>query len=137
MPSSAVTSAGSPVCSAISATWPSIKPGSRSSPSTRTARSQVRWFRPTWSRATRSGATSSSAANWRWKPMATLHSPTVRWPASSRARVTIPTGLVKSTIQADGSARRRARSAISSTTGTVRSALARPPAPVVSWPTQP
>ena len=26
---------------------------------------------------------------------------------------------------------------MSSTTGTVRSALARPPAPVVSWPTQP
>jgi hypothetical protein len=34
-------------------------------------------------------------------------------------------------------ARRLARSAMSRTTGTVRSALARPPAPVVSWPTQP
>ena len=31
----------------------------------------------------------------------------------------------------------RTRSAISSTTGTVRSALAKPPAPVVSWPMQP
>ena len=40
----------------------------------------------------------------------------------------------------DPGARRRAartRSAISSTTGTVRSALAKPPAPVVSWPMQP
>ncbi len=49
----------------------------------------------------------------------------------------MPTGLVKSTIQAPGAASRRARSATSSTTGTVRSALARPPAPVVSCPTQP
>lgn len=67
--------------------------------------------------------------------MATLHSPTARCPASSSARVTIPTGLVKSMIQACG-AIRRTRSAMSSTTGTVRSALAKPPAPVVSWPTQ-
>ena len=59
--------------------------------------------------------------------MATLHSPTARWPASSSARVTMPTGLVKSTIQAPGSARRRACSAMSSTRGTVRRALARPP----------
>ena len=48
----------------------------------------------------------------------------------------MPTGLVKSTIHASGSAG-RTRSAMSSTTGTVRSALARPPAPVVSCPTQP
>ncbi len=32
--------------------------------------------------------------------MATLHSPSARWPASSSALVTIPTGLVKSMIQA-------------------------------------
>lgn len=57
-------------------------------------------------------------------------------PASSSARVTMPTGLVKSMIQAAGLARRTC-SAIESTTGTVRSALANPPAPVVSWPTQP
>ena len=69
--------------------------------------------------------------------MATLHRPIARCPASSSARVTIPTGLVKSMIQASGSARCRARSAMSSTTGTVRSALASPPAPVVSWPMQP
>ncbi len=45
----------------------------------------------------------------------------------------MPTGLVKSMIQASAGA----RAATSSTTGTVRSALASPPAPVVSWPTQP
>ena len=69
--------------------------------------------------------------------MATLHKPTARWPAESRARVTIPTGLVKSMMKAEGEARRRARSARSRTMGTVRSALASPPAPVVSCPTQP
>ena len=51
--------------------------------------------------------------------------------------MTIPTGFVKSTIQAPGAASSRTRSAISSTTGTVRIALAKPPAPVVSWPMQP
>ncbi len=54
-----------------------------------------------------------------------------------QARVTMPTGLVKSMIHAPGLARLRIRSATSSTTGTVRSALPSPPAPVVSWPTQP
>ena len=34
--------------------------------------------------------------------IATLQSPTARWPASSSARVTIPTGFVKSTIHASG-----------------------------------
>ena len=63
--------------------------------------------------------------------MATLHRPTARCPSSSRARVTMPTGLVKSMIQASGAAF-RTRSAMSRTTGTVRSALASPPAPVVS-----
>ena len=48
----------------------------------------------------------------------------------------MPTGLVKSMIQASGACV-RIFSAMSSTTGTVRSALASPPAPVVSWPTQP
>ena len=69
--------------------------------------------------------------------MATLHRPIARWPPSISAWVTIPTGLVKSTIQAPGAARRPVSSASSSTSGTVRSALARPPAPVVSWPTTP
>ena len=50
--------------------------------------------------------------------------------------MTIPTGFVKSTIHASG-ARRRAVSAMSRTTGTVRSAFASPPKPVVSWPRQP
>ena len=48
----------------------------------------------------------------------------------------MPTGLVKSMIHASGAALVTC-SAMSSTTGTVRSALARPPAPVVSCPTQP
>ena len=43
------------------------------------------------------------------------------------AWVTMPTGFVKSTIHAPGAAWRRASSASSRTTGTVRSALARPP----------
>ena len=73
----------------------------------------------------------------RWNVIATLQSPTARWPASSSARVTMPTGLVKSTIQAPGAARCATCSAISSTTGTVRSAFASPPAPVVSCPMQP
>ena len=40
-------------------------------------------------------------------------------------------------IQAPGAAPARTRSAIPSTTGTVRIALAKPPAPVVSCPMQP
>ena len=92
---------------------------------------------PTWSTTTRAGSTPSSAAQRRWKLIATLQSPTARCPASSRARVTMPTGFVKSTIQASGPASSRTRSAISSTTGTVRIAFAKPPAPVVSWPMQP
>ena len=64
----------------------------------------------------------------RWNPIATLHSPIARCPASSSAWVTIPTGFVKSTIQAPGARRaarppRRARGR----RGTVRSALANPP----------
>ena len=51
--------------------------------------------------------------------------------------MTIPTGFVKSTIHASGAASARTRSAISSTTGTVRIAFAKPPAPVVSWPMHP
>ena len=51
--------------------------------------------------------------------------------------MTIPTGFVKSTIQASSAASSRTRSAICSITGTVRIAFAKPPAPVVSWPMQP
>ena len=69
--------------------------------------------------------------------MATLHSPTAWWPSSSNAWVTIPTGLVKSTNHAPGLDRAAISSASSSTIGTVRSALANPPAPVVSWPRHP
>lgn len=112
---------------------------SRSTPSapvTCTPRSHVRWFRPTWSSRTWSGATPNSFAKRRWNPIATLHRPTARCPASSRARVTMPTGLVKSTIQASGLAYLRTSSAYSRTTGTVRSAFAKPPGPVVSCPMQ-
>ena len=77
-------------------------PAARRAPSSRTARTQVRWLSPTWSTTTRAGSTPSSRANERWKPIATLQRPTARWPASSSARVTIPTGFVKSTIQAPG-----------------------------------
>src|SRR6266852_4037713 len=65
----------------------------------------------------------------RWNVIATLQSPTARWPASSSARVTIPTGFVKSTIHAPGAARSPTRSASSSITGTVRIAFAKPRAP--------
>ncbi len=41
----------------------------------------------------------------RWTWMATLHRPRARWPSSSRAWVTIPTGLVKSTTHAPGAPR--------------------------------
>ncbi len=51
--------------------------------------------------------------------------------------MTIPTGFVKSTIHASGRASSRTRSAIPRTTGTVRIAFAKPPAPVVSWPMHP
>ena len=49
----------------------------------------------------------AAPAKRRWSVIATLQSPTARWPASSSARVTIPTGFVKSTIQASGSASSR------------------------------
>ncbi len=124
-----MSAANSSACSASSL-------GSTSCPPTWTPRSQVRWLRPTWPSRRRRAATPSAAAKRRWKPIATLHSPTARWPASSSARVTMPTGLVKSTIQASG-ASSATRAAMSRTTGTVRSALASPPAPVVSCPTQP
>ena len=108
-----------------------------STPSSQTARTHERWLSPTWSASTRSGSTPSSSAAVRWTLMFTLHSPTARCPSSSSARVTIPTGFVKSTIHASGAATSRARSAIASTTGTVRRAFANPPAPVVSCPMQP
>ena len=41
---------------------------STSSPSSRTARTQVRWLSPTWSTSMRAGSTPSSCATWRWKP---------------------------------------------------------------------
>ncbi len=80
----------------------SMTSGSTSRPSTHTARIQVRWLRPTWSTWTRSTGRPRCAAIWRWKLIATLQSPIARCPASSSARVTIPTGLVKSTIHASG-----------------------------------
>mgnify|MGYP007126046694 CR=1 FL=1 len=119
--------------------WAVRRPGRTSSPSgpsRRTAVSRVRWSRPTWSGWTREGTAPSSAADLRWRPMATLHRPAALRPAWRRARVTMPTGSVKSVIQASGLARRPC-SAMSSRTGAVRRVLAGPPAPVVSWPAQP
>ena len=55
--------------------------GRRSSPSTSTLRSHVRWLSPTWSSCTRSGSTPNIAANSRWNPIATLQSPIARWPS--------------------------------------------------------
>ena len=117
--------------------WSSRISGSRSTPSTSTFRSHVRWFSPTCSSCTRSGSTPNGAANRRWKPIATLQSPSARWPSSSSACVTRPVGFVKSTNHAPGAPRSAVSSASSSTTGTVRSAFANPPAPVVSCPMQP
>ena len=110
--------------------------GSRSLPATSTARSQVRWFSPTWSRLTASGGT----------PRARRTGAGTRWPRCT-ARPRVP-GVEQGAgddahrvgeVDDPGPrpARRRARSAIRSTRGTVRSALASPPAPVVSCPTQP
>ncbi len=66
-----------------------------------------------------------------------LHSPTVGTPPwRSSASVMIPEGFVKLMIHAPG-ARSRTRAAIPRRTGIVRSALANPPAPVVSCPMQP
>ena len=127
----------SPACSASASPWCSISSGSTSRPPTRTRRTQVRWLSPTWSTITLSGAISRRRATWRCTPIATLQRPIARCPASRSARVTIPTGFVKSTIHASGRASERTRSAISSTTGTVRIAFANPPAPVVSWPMHP
>ena len=126
-----------PDSSASSSAWSASSSGSRSTPAMRIARTQVRWLRPTCSSSTSSGVTPNRTAIRRWIPIATLHSPMARWPASMSAWVTIPTGLVKSTIQASGAPRRPTSSARSRTTGTVRRALAKPPGPVVSWPMQP
>ena len=111
--------------------------GRRSTPSTKIARSQVRWFSPTCSSRTRSGDTPNRSAIPRWTLIAMLHRPMARCPASMRAWLTTPTGFVKSTIQASLAARLAVISASSRTTGTVRSDLAKPPAPVVSWPITP
>ena len=76
--------------------------GSRSTPSTSTLRSHVRWLSPTCSSCTRSGPTPKCLANSRWNPIATLHRPSARWPWSSSACVTRPVGFVKSTNHAPG-----------------------------------
>ena len=72
----------------------------------------------------------SASASRRCSVIATLHSPSARWPSSMSAWVTIPTGFVKSTIQASG---RRAAGhqlgELEDRRGTVRIALAKPPAP--------
>ena len=82
--------------------------------------------------------TPNRSASRRWKPIATLHRPIARWPSSSSARVTMPTGLVKSTIQASGSRRawrpvRRCRARPARCAAPWRTR----PGPVVSWPSRP
>ena len=111
--------------------------GSLSCPSTSTRRVQERWFRPTCSGCTRSGSTSKRFATSRCRPMGTLQRPTARWPWSSRACVTRPAGLVEVDEPRAGVASRSMSRAIESTTGIVRKALAKPPAPCVSCPMQP
>ena len=103
------------------------------------ARTQVRWLSPTWSTTTRAGLDAEQprrrAAGSR-SPRCTGRPRGGR--ASSSARVTMPTGFVKSTIQAPGAARsahraRRSRAPPAPCAAPWRS----PPAPVVSCPMQP
>ena len=110
---------------------------SPSGPPRRTPVSQVRWLRPTWSRCTSAGVDPEQRGE---------------LPLEADRHVAQSDGLVTGLEQRarhdadrvgevdDPGVRvgvRRTRSAMSRTTGTVRSALARPPAPVVSCPTQP
>ena len=63
--------------------------------------------------------------------------PTARSPSTVRiASVTIPAGLVKLMTQASGATSAIVR-AMSRATGIVRRAKARPPGPMVSWPSSP
>ena len=73
----------------------------------------------------------------RWNPIGMLQRPIARCPWSASACVTSPAGFVKSSSHAPSAPSLAVSAAMSSTTGTVRSALANPPAPVVSWPRQP
>ncbi len=127
---------GSSTSAAICSPKSSSSRGSTGTPARVTPVSQLRWLRPTWVRSMAAASASRRSAKRRCSPIATLHRPIARCPSSRSARVTMPTGLVKFTIHAPG-LRRRTRSAISSTTGTVRMAFASPPAPVVSCPMHP
>ena len=110
---------------------------STSSPSSRTARTHVRWLRPTWSTSTRPGSTPSMRAN---VPLeADRHvAEADRAVAGVEQRARDDPDRVREVDDPRAGADRSAtRSAMSSTTGTVRIALAKPPAPVVSCPMQP
>ena len=106
--------------------------GSTSSPSSSTARTQVRWLSPTWSTTTRAGLDRQQLGK------ATLEADRDVAEAD-RAVAAVEQG---SRDDADGVREvddpglgppaPRTLSAISSTTGTVRIAFAKPPAPVVS-----
>src|SRR5699024_1730752 len=70
-------------------------------------------------------------------PIGVSQMPTTRSPSTVRiASVTIPAGLVKLMTQAPGAACATVR-AMSRATGIVRNAKARPPGPIVSWPSSP
>ena len=73
----------------------------------------------------------------RWNPIATLQSPSARWPSSSSACVTSPVGFVKSTNHAPGAPdlRRELGELEHDRHGAQR--LREPPGPVVSCPMQP
>ena len=102
------------------------------------ARTQVRWLRPTWSTSTRSGSTPSSRANAALEADRHVAEPDRAVPGVEQRARDDPDRVREVDDPRVGRRRSsRTRSAISSTTGTVRSALAKPPAPVVSWPMQP
>ncbi len=82
-------------------------PGSRRPPVGPRAGDPAQVVEPDMLSSSASGSTPMRARQARWSVIATLHSPMARWPASMSAWVTIPTGFVKSTIQAPGAARRR------------------------------
>ena len=71
----------------------------------------------------------------RWKLIATLHRPMARWPFLEQRPGDDADRVGEVDDHASGLACGPRGGAMSRTTGTVRSALASPPAPVVSWPT--
>ena len=90
-----------------------------------------------WARPTAKAGISSTPprANVRCSPIATLHRPTARWSSSSNARVMMPTGLVKATIQASGAAGTTVRGIPSGMSSPQRAWKASSVAAAGQWPT--